>query len=84
GVENQSSTSFAVYPNPVTESLRINLGTTVKEASYQIVNQLGALVATGNITDSTKNLDVHDLSAGIYIIRVKNAGETASMRFVKN
>lgn len=84
GVNETTPPSFALYPNPVVESLRINLGNTVKNASYQIVNQLGALVTSGNITEANKNLDVQALNAGIYIIRIQNAGETASLRFVKN
>lgn len=84
GINETAIPSVVLYPNPVTESLRINLGETTKNATYQVVNQLGAVVSTGSFNQQISNLDVFDLNSGVYTLRVQNEGNISTLRFVKN
>jgi hypothetical protein len=84
GVNETSNPSVVLYPNPVNESLRINLGGATKNATYQVVNQLGAVVSTGNFNQQISNLDVFDLNSGVYTLRIQNEGNISTLRFVKN
>jgi len=76
------------YPNPVTNSLNVNLsGFTTEKAILAIYNTYGYKVFEKNVS-ATVNLQEVDLSAlakGVYILQVTNAeGVHISKCFIKN
>lgn len=69
-----------VYPNPATGNLFINT-TALDKTDYTIINALGEVVLTGQLTGNSEitMLDISSLSPGLYVL---NAGIFSS-RFVK-
>lgn len=68
GVEEHSvAEGFKVYPNPTTGVLFVDL---VGVATYRIMNVMGQTVMTGQ---TTKEVDVSGLSAGIYFLSIDGA-----------
>ncbi|MFY0604356.1 MAG: aryl-sulfate sulfotransferase [Flavobacteriaceae bacterium] len=66
GIENQLiSNNFKVYPNPAKNSLTISLNTLVQKA--EIYSVLGLKVRD---YESIKELDVTNLTSGVYILKV--------------
>ena len=66
-VVGENEAEFAIYPNPVNNTLFINSGNA--EFSYEMFNSLGQKVATGKATGSTQ-ISVNDLKKGIYFLRL--------------
>jgi len=77
GVENEKDMSFAVYPNPATETIFVNVGEQTTEV--QIFNALGTLVHSREATGATA-IDIAALPQGIYFVKV---GSTIG-KFVKD
>ena len=64
---NEVETEFAIYPNPVNNTLFINGGNA--EYSYEMYNGMGQKVASGNATGNTQ-INVNDMTKGIYFLRL--------------
>ena len=76
---SQSNNQFLVYPNPVKQSLNIEL-IGFEAQTYEIKNMLGQTVLKGKFTS---NIDVAKFDAGVYILQV-NIGEKSKIkRFIK-
>ncbi|MCW1148170.1 T9SS type A sorting domain-containing protein [Flavobacterium lacisediminis] len=73
-----NSTSFIVYPNPVRDIL--NIETALEVQSVEIYNIQGQKIMSSN----QKQINVADLSVGIYIIRIQDTDNAmATIKFVK-
>jgi uncharacterized surface protein with fasciclin (FAS1) repeats len=81
---NENSTSVGVYPNPVSETLRVNFSDSPKNATYQVFNQLGSLVLQGKMNEKLSTVSVQDLQSGMYTMRVLNGKNSNTVRFIKN
>ena len=64
---NEVETEFAIYPNPVNNTLFINGGNA--EYSYEMYNGMGQKVASGNATGNTQ-INVNDMMKGVYFLRL--------------
>lgn len=73
---------FTTYPNPVTNNkLTIStLSTNNKQVS--IFNVLGKKVLSTNFSGTKSNVDVSEISSGIYILKVTENGKTATKKLV--
>jgi len=67
GVNNIPSIDMSVYPNPADDDLRI---TAIPNGTIQIFNQAGNLVKSCLKDSTTKKIDIKELTAGIYIIKL--------------
>ena len=66
-VDENAGASFAVYPNPTDGMLFIE---NVNASDYRITNLLGQTVKSGSITAEPQQIDVRDLTEGMYFITV--------------
>lgn len=84
-IETLSITSFedldfAVYPNPTSESLFVQLES---EASFMIFDRAGKqLNSSVTHQNGSYQLDVHHLAKGIYILQIKTAKGQEQVRFI--
>jgi hypothetical protein len=82
GVSEDLSNSVAVYPNPVSGKLFLNLTTFAgKNATISVINGLGQVVA--NVPANATEINVAAFPAGIYTLRVVTPAGAAAKRFVK-
>jgi hypothetical protein len=76
------STPIKLFPNPTTGQVTINNDSKIIESV--IVNDiLGKTVQTKTINDKTAQLDLSDLSKGIYYVKVKSEGAEKVIKVVK-
>jgi Secretion system C-terminal sorting domain/Fibronectin type III domain len=70
---NFESGNFALYPNPAQNNVTINLQNTTETIdSITITDVLGKTIRKVNaISDKVINLDISDLSQGVYMIEIK-------------
>jgi hypothetical protein len=79
-----NSNSFVVYPNPTTSKIFItskeNVGT------YEMYNTLGQKVGEGAFNDSLddKELDLSNLTNGLYILNIKGINFNKTVKIIKN
>ena len=71
GIE-ESEAEFAIYPNPVSNTLYVNGGNA--EFSYVLFNGMGQQVATGN-GRGTQEINVNDLMKGVYFLRLTSGSQ---------
>jgi hypothetical protein len=67
GVEEGDEKGFVVYPNPVNDMLFVE---SASGSAYRITNLLGQTLKSGHITADRQQIDIHDLTEGVYFITV--------------
>jgi hypothetical protein len=77
---NETSTlvTISTYPNPATETIKIN---NIENASFEIVDMLGSTVKAGKLTNN--EINVESLTNGTYMIRLSDNTNTYQGRFIK-
>lgn len=75
--------SIKIFPNPVADILHIQSREVLTQ--IEIFDTQGILVKTRETSTNQLDLDLEDLHAGIYIIRVKSTtGKTSTKKIIKN
>lgn len=71
GVEEGDDKGFVIYPNPSNGIITVETqGITSQQQEYRITNLLGQTVKSGYITTDHQQIDIHDLTEGMYFIIV--------------
>lgn len=71
---------FTVYPNPATDALTIP--SDYQNATFEIINTRGQILHSGILLGS--RLDVSNINAGLYLLRITSESGVAVSRFLKN
>ena len=80
---NNITAGFEVnlYPNPAEDVLNITSLNGNFEGSYAIINTIGQMVKSGNITKD--GINVNEMKTGVYFIQVTNGAESVTKKFMK-
>ena len=71
---NEISSNVNVYPNPTQGILFVETRLIASQSStYRIINTMGQVLMTGQITSETQQVDVSNLPQGMYFINVEGA-----------
>ncbi len=79
--EIQQKKSIMVYPNPASFNLTI---VTPETSVIEISNIEGQIVKILKIKDCKIDIDISDLSSGVYIIKAMTDKEITTKKFIKN
>lgn len=71
GVDEASADKIAVYPNPVSENLFVNMAG-VEDASVSIFDITGKKVAQHSLNEKLNSINVASLANGMYVYQVSN------------
>lgn len=74
---------FNIFPNPVENSLQIQMSSGEDNLFYEVFNIRGELVLTGQ-TENQKDISVIDLQDGLYVIRITTGSDVYFSKFVKH
>ncbi|MFT5217407.1 MAG: hypothetical protein ACI83H_002544, partial [Glaciecola sp.] len=80
-VEEYSTQKISIYPNPAASMISIESNTSID--SYEIYSIDGSLVLSGSLNGSSNQLDVGELSKGVYILKCQGNEVQLSKQFVK-
>lgn len=80
---NEAPTSISVYPNPAESRITVKVNCNLSNSLVSIFNSTGALVKTEYMSSDEKEINISELPAGIYIIKVDDSKEPFISRFVK-
>jgi rhamnogalacturonan endolyase len=78
-----TSTAVSVYPNPASTFIKVTLrsGDTIKAVSIYTVH--GKLVYAGGINTLQQTIDISQLAAGTYIVKVTDGAEVSTHKITK-
>jgi PKD repeat protein len=86
GIADNNGFRIEIYPNPTSGNFSIELRGNDDNVNIRIINELGSSVYTlNNVKISGKynrNIDLSDLSAGIYILKVETGSGTLVQKLV--
>jgi uncharacterized protein (DUF2141 family) len=83
GVETMvSANNINIYPNPAKDLLTLQTAANMIGQNYMVIDQLGRQVLTGKVNNETSTLDISQLQAGMYFLKV-GAQSSQSFKFVK-
>ena len=75
----QASQQFDIYPNPFTESVKINCSSPIDSVELFTIEGALILVQQGSVTE----LNLGNLAAGLYVLRVKSGNQVFQQKIVK-
>jgi len=81
-VRENNIAGFTVYPNPVNNHKVIITTASIEKKSVSIFNVLGRKVFTQSFNGLTKELNISELSKGIYILKIIEGNNTATKKLV--
>lgn len=85
--ENATNIAVTTYPNPATSDLRVTIPAKWqnKKVSYELIANNGRLTlrAESGNSSQTETINVSNLTAGVYMVKVTCNGETAMQKIVK-
>lgn len=70
GITENPVTALAVYPNPT--SGLVYISNVSAKTNVEVINALGTLVSKKTITANDNTIDLSNVNAGVYFIRVEN------------
>lgn len=79
GIANNVAEGIRIFPNPCNNVLNV---TANGNNEVQIVNLLGQVITTQTMTDNAQ-INVSDLSNGVYFVRINGANGTTTQKFIK-
>ena len=81
-VSNVEIPKITLYPNPAVNYITINLTSIQNNEKLQIYNTLGLLVKEIDVSALIQQINIEDLTTGIYIVRLNNS-QSLSAEFIK-
>ena len=81
GVDESTACKLNVYPSPTSELLMVENDVIVN--NYEIYNVTGAMVMSKPVDQTTFTVNVSELPAGTYFIKITSEGLVQTRRFVK-
>lgn len=79
-MENEACV-FAVYPNPASDKLMIESAVSVNR--YEIYNVAGSIVSSKAVGEQSFEVNVSEIPAGTYLIKMMSDGMVQTKRFIK-
>ena len=74
--------SFKMFPNPANGD-RVYFSVT-EDATINIYNVIGKLVSTRAVTKSKNNINISELSKGVYLLKINSGKQFITKKLIKN
>ena len=72
-----------LYPNPASDFVTLNINNTGNDfIIINVYNVVGALIKSEQLNKSNQQINVEDLSNGVYVIEIKNKESTESKKLI--
>ena len=83
GINELKQLQLSLFPNPATDKITVERSGTVKETNLAIVDIEGQEFITSQITEPKTQVDISNLTSGVYFVRVTNDRTVVVRKFVK-
>ncbi len=71
---------FELFPNPASNILQVKLNSDLTDGTYRILNNQGALVLKSMINGKNMQIDINQLSVGLYTFLYEDAFKNISVK----
>jgi hypothetical protein len=82
-LEDATSYSVVVYPNPASEVVNIKISKLEAGATVQLFNANGATVLNQRLTNASQAISLKGLTTGLYYVQVRNGAQLTTEKIVK-
>ncbi|MCB9245032.1 MAG: PKD domain-containing protein [Flavobacteriales bacterium] len=84
GAKEVDRSNFAIYPNPTSGMLHVQLDQVMGDVSIEVMDMIGNIVRVPQTDGGTLrySLDISDLAEGVYLVRVVNGQVETTQRVV--
>ena len=77
--------AMAVYPNPASDEITINISTNAKQAlNAVLIDATGKQIKSLSIENGLNTFSINQLEKGMYFIQISENGANKTVKFVKN
>lgn len=76
--------NIKLYPNPANSILNIAFTDVDMPQSYTIYNNLGQVMAKGNVTSALQALDIASYANGVYFVKLTKGESATTLQFIKH
>ena len=83
GISEAKRLSFEMYPNPASEELKIQLPIDSDNAVVEFYDYIGRLALSKKISKTSNNINIQELSSGVYILKVLANDKIGTQKFIK-
>ena len=83
-VENQIFEDFKIYPNPNNGSFEIQMTNLSAETEIEILDLHGKVIYRNNFYNKNQNINIENISRGIYIVKATQNGNIRTKKFMIN
>jgi uncharacterized delta-60 repeat protein len=83
GIEEVQIIALQIYPNPASDIFTLTIDRNSNaDLTLNIYNVMGSIVKTGMLNQNQKQINVGDLSSGIYMVEIKSQGLTGNHKLI--
>ena len=84
GIDNITlANSINLMPNPADNYIELSINSNVEAKEAIVYNAFGQMIQTVQLTENHARIDLSDMAAGMYFVRVNGEGVTATKKFIK-
>ncbi|MEM6720168.1 MAG: S8 family serine peptidase [Bacteroidota bacterium] len=81
--EIQNVAAIQIFPNPAKTNIQINLPVATQNATITLGNLVGTTLSFYTVNGNSQTIDVSQLAAGMYWVRIEAEGETITKKIIK-
>ena len=75
--------SISLQPNPADNYIELSVNSNVEVKEAMVYNAFGQLIQTVQLTDNHARIDLSNMAAGMYFVRVNGESVSATKKFIK-
>ena len=84
GIDNITlANSISLMPNPADNYIELSINSNFEVKEAVIFNAFGQMIQTVQLTENHARIDLSNMAAGMYFVRVNGEGMTATKKFIK-
>ena len=84
GIDNITlANSINLMPNPADNYIDLTINSNVEVKEAVVYNAFGQMIQTIELTDNHARIDLSDMAAGMYFVRVNGDNVSATKKFIK-
>jgi hypothetical protein len=75
--------NISLLPNPADNFIELTVNSSIEVKEAVVYNAFGQMIQTVQLTDNHTRIDLSNMAAGMYFVRVNGEGVTATKKFIK-
>ncbi|WP_179008680.1 T9SS type A sorting domain-containing protein [Winogradskyella forsetii] len=82
GTDESNLEAVRIFPNPLTDNLFLSFKT-AKSTNYQLINVKGQIQLEGEFNELNETIDLSEISAGVYFLKLQTLHSSTIKKLVK-